>query len=116
MNKIKLTLTVLLFAPALAFSQNNISDFQNKLKPEYKLDLESKEVQSSGAHQKKSVDELNSELKKLKYQRSKIIDEIEIIENAGKAKNNSNYIKLQFALKHTNSQILGREKLINSKK
>jgi hypothetical protein len=103
-----LSLTV--FSVTKAQVQN--TDFANKLKPEYKLNLNSKLNENSGEASRKSATEIEAELKQLNSQQTKIEQELAKMDAEGIAKEDNMYVKMQLSLKYVKGQIAGREKYL----
>ncbi len=103
-------LSLAVFSVAKAQVQN--ADFANKLKPEYKLNLNPKLNENSGEASKKSAEEIKVELKQLNSQQTKIEQEIARMDAEGISKEDNMYIKMQLSLKHIKGQIASREKYL----
>jgi uncharacterized protein HemX len=96
------------FSVAKAQVQN--TDFAQKLKPEYKLNLHSKLNENSGEASKKSAKEIQAELKQLNSQQTKIEQKIAKMDAEGISKEDNMYVKMQLSLKYVKGQIASREK------
>lgn len=94
-----------------AFAQKNEADFLNKIKPEYKLDLNP--ISSKIPYEiRKTIVELQDELNDLIIQQKKIDQEIAKMNLIGTPYEDNKLVKLELAKKYVNGQIAGREKLI----
>lgn len=101
-------LCLAVFSVAKAQVQN--TDFAQKLKPEYKLNLIPKLNEISGEANKKSAKEIEGELKQLNSQQTKIEQEIAKMEAEGISREDNMYVKMQLSLKYVKGQTASREK------
>jgi len=102
-------LIVAVFSTANAQVQN--ADFTDKLKPEYKVNLNAQSNEKAEPH-KKSATEIETELKQLSNQQKNIEQEIAKMDAEGISKEDNMYVKMQLSLKYVKGQIAGREKYL----
>jgi hypothetical protein len=103
-------LTFAAFASTEAQAQN--SDFANKLKAEYKVNLKPQSNELPAERSKKSSAELKQELKQLNEQQKNIELEIARMDTEEVSKEDNMYLKMQLALKYVKGQIAEREKYL----
>jgi hypothetical protein len=103
-------LTFIVISTSYAQSQN--SDFANKLKPEYKVNLSPQNNDLPAEKSKKSSAEIKQELKQLNDQQKNIALEIARMDAEDVSKEENMYIKMQLALKYVKGQIAEREKYL----
>lgn len=110
----KLLIAAVLIAGSLTAvnAQNQHSDFANKLKPEYKLNLNNKSEEKTAVNIKKTAAELDKELKQLNIQQKNVAQEIARMDANGISKEDNMYVKMQLSLKYIKGQIAGREKYL----
>jgi cell division protein FtsB len=99
-------------AIATCYAQAQNSDFANKLKPEYKLNLNPQSKELPAENSKKSPAELKQELKQLNDQQKNIELEIARMDAEEVSKEDNMYIKMQLSLKYVKGQIAEREKYL----
>jgi hypothetical protein len=93
-------------------AQAQNSDFTNKLKPEYKLNLNPQSSEPAAQDRKKSSVEIEEELKNFRNQQKNVEIEISRMDTEGVSKEDNMYIKMQLSLKYLKGQIAEREKYL----